>query len=277
MNNPNTKNVETIDSMQTVDVTREPSEGTLAVLQDTEVHPMILVNDDNYRERMEEYAVQLGQLMAQHPEHASRFGPLYESLRALQTAVQDEMLTAFETLLVQQVYGYHFYTMVHQTNDYKLLPQELLQGLAGLEFNTWCALDTCTGMLQAMLTPGTSVLPALGELLSQLQSAVCECDPEETRRLQEILLPTVEHLAEATIAITNALAKECSTAEVQEAWIEWRQAAEAYDTVFVEAFHEYYVPFGCVKGHHLIHEIDKGIAWLIRRVNEALAKEFSME
>jgi hypothetical protein len=269
--------METIDSMQIVDVTREPSEGTVAVLQETEVHPMMLVNDENYRERMEEYAVQLGQLMAQHPEHASRFGPLYESLRTLQTAVQDEMLTAFETLLVQQVYGCHFYTLACHPNDYTLLPQELLYGLAGIEHTTFGLLYSSTGLLRAMLTTGTSALPILGELLSQLERAVFECAPEETQRLQETLASTVEHFLVATLAIHNALAKKCPRGEVQEAVVKWCKAAEAYDTVFVEEFHEHYIPFGCVKGHHLIHEIDKGIAWLIRRVNEALTKEFSME
>src|SRR5215813_10112670 len=110
---------------------------------------MMLVNPDNYHERMEEYAARLGQFVAQHPAHFSRFGPLYESLRALQTAVQDETLTAFETLLVQQVYGCHFYTMLYQTKDHTYLPQELLYGLAGIEHITFGLLYSSTGILRA--------------------------------------------------------------------------------------------------------------------------------
>src|SRR5262252_6030274 len=169
-----------------------------------DVHPMMLVNDDNYRERMEEYAAQLSQFVAQHPAHASRFGPLYESLRALQTAVQDETLTAFETLLVQQVYGYHLYTMLHQTRDHTYLPQELLSGLAGIEHTTFGLLYPSTGILRVMLNTETPLLPLLCELLSQLESAVSACDPEETQRLHETLSPTVERLSKVTMAIDDA-------------------------------------------------------------------------
>ena len=250
---------------------------TQSTSQVPDLHPMMLVNDDNYHERMEEYAVQLGQFVEQHPAHASRFGALYESLRTLQTAVQDETLTRFETLLVQQVYGYHFYTMVWRTKDYAILPEELHYGLAGIEHTTFGLLYSSTGILRAMTNRETPLLPLLDELLSQLASAVDACDPEETQRLHETLSPTVECLSEATMALNDALAEERPTAEVQEAVVEWRKVAEQYDTVFVEAFHEHYVPFGCVQGHHLIHEIDKGIAWLLQRVKDALTKQCTKE
>src|SRR5712691_2252075 len=128
-----------------------------------DVHPMMLVNHDNYRECMEEYATQLGQFVQQYPAHASRFGPLSASLRALQTAVQDETLSAFDTLLVQQVYGYHFYTLAFHTEDHALLPQELLYGLAGIEHITFSLLYSSTGILRAMLNKETPLLPLLGE------------------------------------------------------------------------------------------------------------------
>jgi hypothetical protein len=248
-----------------------------STIQVPDVHPMMLVNCDNYRERMEEYAAQLGQFVAQHPAHASLFGPLYESLRALQTAVQDETLTRFETLLVQQVYGYHFYTMVWRTKDYELLPEELHYGLAGIEHTTFGLLYSSTGILRAMTKRKTPLLPLLDELLSQLASAISACEPEETQRLHETLSPMVERLSEATMTLNDALAEERPTAEIQAAVGEWRKAAEQYDTVFVEAFHEHYVPFGCVKGHHLIHEIDKGIAWLLQRMKDALTKQCTEE
>jgi hypothetical protein len=167
--------------------------------------------------------------------------------------------------------------MMHQTNGYELLPQELLYGLAGIEHITWFELVTCMGILRVCTNNGTPGLLLLDELLSHLERAVHACDPEETQRLQETLSSTVQCLSEATVALYDVLAKQRPTAEIQEALVEWRQAAEAYDTVFVEAFHEHYVPFGCVKGHHLMHEIDKGIAWLIRRVKEGLTKECNME
>src|SRR5262249_41436708 len=209
-----------------------------------DVHPMMRVNFDNYHERMEEDAAQLGQFVAQHPAHASRFGPLYESLRALQTAVQDETLTAFEMFLVQQVYGYHLYTMVLHTEDHELLPQELPYGLAGIEQTTFGLLYSSTGMLRAMAKRKTPLLPLLDELLSHLERGVRACDHAERQRLHETLSPTVECLSEATMALNDALAEERPTAEIQKALVEWRKAAEAYDTVFVEAFHEHYVPFG---------------------------------
>ena len=122
----------------------------------------------------------------------------------------------------------------------------------------------------------TPLLPLLCELLSQLESAVSACDPEETQRLHETLSPTVERLSKVTMAIDDALAEERPPAEVQESFEEWCHAAEEYDAMFVEEFHEYYEPFGCMKGHHLIHEIAKGIAWLIQRVQEAMTEECSM-
>src|SRR5439155_24306479 len=135
------------------------------------------------------------------------------------TAVNDETLTAFETLLVQQVYGYHFYTMVLQTKDHELLSQELLYGLAGLEHTTFGLLYPSTGILRALLNQETPLLPLLGELLSQLESAVSACDPEEAQRLQETLSPTVEHLSEVTMVFNDVLAEERPTAEVQEALV----------------------------------------------------------
>jgi hypothetical protein len=191
--------------------------------------------------------------------------------------VQDETLTAFETFLVQQVYGYRFYTMVWRTKDYELLPDELHYGLAGIEHTTFGLLYSSIGILRVMTNRETPLLPLLDELLSHLERGVRECDHEERQRLHETLSPTVERLSKATMALNDALAEEYPTAEIQEAVVAWRKAAEQYDTVFVEAFHEHYVPFGCVKGHHLIHEIDKGIAWLLQRLKDALTKKCNME
>jgi hypothetical protein len=229
--------------------------------QVSDVHPMMPVNEDNYHECIEEYAEQLGQFMAKHPQYVRRFGPLYESLRALQTALRNTRLTTFETLLVQQVYGYHFHILANHPKDRNLLPQEVFRGLQGIALITFGLLWECTGLFRVISTKKAKSLPLLCELLSHLERAIGACAPKETQRLRQHLLPTVERLSHATMRLQDAR-------EHQDALDEWCDAAEQYNLVFEEEFSKHY-GFGR-KGYHLIHEIDKGIFALLPEAKEAL-------
>jgi hypothetical protein len=61
-----------------------------------------------------------------------------------------------------------------------------------------------------------------------------------------------------------------STTASQEGWVKWCHTAEAYNTTFIAEFHKRYQTLGCIKGHHLIHEIDKGIAWFIEQMHKVI-------
>jgi len=239
-------------------------------------HPMMLVNDENYQECIEECVEHLGQFMQEHSDHASTFQGIYDGLCALQTAHHDESLDKFDTLLIQQTYGYHFYTMILHTKDHELLTQELLNALAVIEHFTFALLCPCTGIFRVLMDREIPVLEKLTALLGHFQKAIKECEPKESRRLQRALSSVIARLIEATEAIAIAIADEPSMSEVTDAVGDWQNAADEYDAVFVEAFHEHYMPFGCVKGHHLIHEIDKGIANLNGQLKNAIHKELEV-
>ena len=165
--------------------------------------------------------------------------------------------------------------MAIKSGDSKVIEQELLYTLAGIEHVTFQLLSSCTGIFRVLMDGETPGLEKLICLLGHFQKAMGECKPNEARRLRRALSSKVARLICATEAMV-AIAERASVSEVDGAVSDWQRAADDYDAAFVKGFHKRYIPFGCVKGHHLIHEIDKGIAYLIKRVKGTLNNELEV-